>query len=214
MDHVARHRCLLYRGAPSVQLSLLARLIRDKLDQNHRCLYLNSPSMVAGMKSYLAPFGVDAAYELARGSLVMSSERHHLADGKSFSPDRMIENLEQCLENALNDGYSGLWATGDMTWELGNDVGSPKLLEYELKLDEFMRSHPKLCGICQYHLDSLPMTAARDGMRVHREIFINDTLSLINPYHFTPEAFRMPAAGCKEGIDGFIEDVSRTPIGS
>jgi len=207
MNQNARHRCLLYRGAPSLQMPLLARVLKDKLEQNCRCLYLNSPALVAGMRSYLAAAGVDVAYETMRGSLVVSSERHHLVRGTGFSVDRMMEALEQALEQALDDGYAGLWATGDMTWELGPEVGSGKLLEYEWRLEEFMRSHPELGGICQYHIDSLPAAIVREGLTAHPEAFVNETLSLINPYYVSPK--KLAAKIDRPGVERFVEDLCR-----
>ncbi len=41
------------------------------------------------------------------------------ADG-SFDVPMMLANLEEALDQALRDGYKGLWATGDMTWEFGS----------------------------------------------------------------------------------------------
>jgi hypothetical protein len=46
MQPSPRHQCLIYEGAPSKHLPALAAIIHDKLQQNHRCLYLNSPTMV------------------------------------------------------------------------------------------------------------------------------------------------------------------------
>lgn len=192
MDEMSRHRCLLYRGAPSHQLPMLARVIGQKLDENVRCLYLNNPSMVAGMKSCLAASGIDVAYECSRGSLATSSDRHHLADTGRFSVDYMMAALEQALQEALEDGYAGLWATGDMTWELGPELGSGKLLEYEWRLERFMQTHPEMGGICQYHIDSLPITTVREGFCAHAEIFVNETLSLINPHYVSPDRYPAP----------------------
>ncbi len=33
----------------------------------------------------------------------------------------MLHKLEDALDQALSDGYKGLWATGDMTWEFGSE---------------------------------------------------------------------------------------------
>jgi hypothetical protein len=33
----------------------------------------------------------------------------------------MMGTLEDALEQALVDGYGGLWATGDMNWEMGRE---------------------------------------------------------------------------------------------
>jgi hypothetical protein len=69
MEAFPRHQCLIYDGSPARYLSRLAGLVRKKLEMNVRCLYLNSPPMVAGMRSYLAAAGVDAEREIGLGSL-------------------------------------------------------------------------------------------------------------------------------------------------
>ena len=146
MDPASRHQCLIYEGPPSRHLAALAEVVRQKLNENKRCLYLNSEPMVAGMRSYLAAAGVDVPHETANAKLVLSSERHHLADGRQFDVDQMIRALEGALKQALKDGYQGLWATGDMTWELGPDKDFSRLLEYEWRLEEFFRANQGAFG--------------------------------------------------------------------
>src|ERR1700733_14829184 len=94
------HQCMIYDGSPSRNLPTLAALVRLKLNEKHRCLYLNSPVMVAGMRSYLAAAGIDIAGEVGRASLVLSSDQGHLVNGR-FDVDRMMYTLEDALEQAL-----------------------------------------------------------------------------------------------------------------
>jgi hypothetical protein len=168
---------------------MLAAIVREKLQQNYRCLYLNSSPMVAEMRSYLAAAGVDVAHEVTRNALVLTSEQGHLVDGTHFDSERMMRSLENALSEALREGYKGLWATGDMTWELGPDKDFSKLLEYERRLEEFFRTHPEIGGVCQYHAETLPRNVVQQGLLVHRALFINETLSLVNPHYFCPENF-------------------------
>src|SRR5579863_10220825 len=109
MESVPRHQCLIYQGAPSRHLLAIAAVMRDKLRQRYRCLYLNTRPMVAGLRSYLAAAGVAVVDAIAKGSLLLSSEQDSLADG-SFNTDRMINALESAGEKALEDGFEGLWA--------------------------------------------------------------------------------------------------------
>ena len=118
MKSIPRHQCLLYEGPPSRHLATLAEVSRDKLGQNFRCLYLNTEPMVAGMRSYLAAAGVDVEKVLSDGQLIFSSTQDHLIDG-AFDADHMLESLADALRQALRDGYDGLWASGDMAWEMG-----------------------------------------------------------------------------------------------
>jgi hypothetical protein len=183
METVSRHQCLIYQGSPSRHLQALASVIRQKLNGNFRCLYLNSPVMVAGIRCYLAAAGIDVGGELEKNSLVLSSDQGHLVEGR-FDVAGMMRTLEVALTQALNDGYDGLWATGDMTWEFGPEKDFSKLLEYECRLENFFRTHPALGGICQYHADTLPREVLRQGLLTHSSIFVNETLSRINPHYF------------------------------
>jgi MEDS: MEthanogen/methylotroph, DcmR Sensory domain len=170
----------VYEGSPAAHLPALAAVIRLKLTENNRCLYLNSPPMVAGLRSYLFACGVDVPREIAKGSLVLSSDAGHLQNG-SFSSDRILEILNEAATEAVTDGYRGLFATGDMGWEFGPEKDFSKLMDYERRLEELFRKHPTSYGICQYHTDTLPPEAVRQGIVTHPAIFINETLSRLNP---------------------------------
>lgn len=182
MQPASRHQCLIYGGPPSRHLPALAELLPQKLHQNFRCLYFNSPPMVAGLQSYLAAAGLDVDAALKKGSLLLSSDQGHLIDG-TFHADMMLAGLELSVKEALADGYAGLFAVGDMTWELGLDRDIAKLLQYEWKLEQLFHRCPGLTGICMYHFDTLPRELVQHGTLSHSSIFVNQTLSIINPYH-------------------------------
>ena len=181
MEIESRHQCLIYEGAPSQKLHILAVMLQRKLSEGYRCLYLNSASMVAGMRSTLASIGIDVSYEIAKARLVLSSEP--VSSGREFNSEVMLIKLEDSLNQALNDGYKGLWATGDMTWEFGPEKNFTKLLEYEWGLEELFKLRKELCGVCQYHRDTLPMEAMRHSLLTHPAVVINDTLFHINPHY-------------------------------
>lgn len=186
MELDTRHQCMIYEGSPSQKLHALAAIIQGKLDEGFRCLYLNSRPMVAGMRSCLAALGIDVVHEIAKTRLVLSSETVTTADG-GFECELMLHKLENALDQALTDGYKGLWASGDMTWEFGPKKNFEKLMEYEQGLENLFRKRSELCGICQYHRDTLPHEVTRQGLLTHPALFINETLSWVNP-HYLPTA--------------------------
>ena len=138
---------MIYEGSPAKHLRGLAAAIVENLKKKKRCLYLNSPTMVAGIRSYLAAAGLDLGRELETGALVLSSDQSHLIDGR-FDSDKMLALVENAIDEALRDGFSGLWATGDMTWEFGNEKNFVKLLDYERGLEELFAKHATLSGVC------------------------------------------------------------------
>lgn len=160
----------------------LGEKLKEMLERNHRCLYLNCDPMLDEMREYLAEAGVDVAGETARGSLVLSSDRNHLMNGQ-FSLESMMEGLAGSLAQALADGYEGMFATGDMSWEFGPEADFSELMEYEWKLEEFFEAHPQLSGVCQYHLNSLPWDVMQQGLESHPGIFVTEELSVKNPHY-------------------------------
>ena len=181
METESRHQCMVYEGSPSQKLPMLAAIIQHKLDDGYRCLYLNSAPMVSGMRSTLAAMGIDVASEEAKERLILSAEP--VSAGKAFDSKVMLGILENTLNQALKDGYKGLWASGDMTWEFGPENDFSKLLEYELGLEEIFSRRKELCGICQYHKDTLPQDVMRQSLLAHPSVVISETLRRINPHY-------------------------------
>ena len=208
MEPMARHQCMIYEGSPAHYLPALAASIRQKLIENYRCLYLNSPPMVAGLRSYLFAKGVDVPREVLKGSLVLSSGDGHLLNG-AFDIDRMLGSLNHAVGQALLDGYQGLWATGDMSWEFGPNKDFSKLLEYEWGLEELFEKHQCLSGVCQYHMDTLPREIVRQGLLTHQEIFVNETLSRLNSHYVRRESFATPFQ-LPTDLDNTIDRLSKS----
>jgi signal transduction histidine kinase len=182
---VSRHKCLIYDGDPSEQLPVVIPFLLDGLQNHWRCLYLGSPEMVRMIDSALTRHGVEAAHEMQHGSLILSSDRSHLAQG-TFEPRMMIDSLSAMVDTAVQEGFEGLCATGDMLWELGTSKNFDRLLEYETRLEQLFREKP-LRGICQYQRDIVPDQAVRDALATHRSAFIGDVLTHDNLFYIPPE---------------------------
>jgi len=117
-----------------------------------------------------------------------------------------MRSLEEALKEALHAGFAGLWATGDMTWEVGPDKDFSTLLEYEWRLEEFIRENPQMGGVCQYHIETMPRKFLRQGVVSHPSIFMNQTLSMINPVYRYSDSFACAQSGAPE-LDSFINRI-------
>jgi len=177
-----RHQCLIYDGSPEKQLPCLAAMIGKQLAANKRCMYLNSPALVAELRSTLLAAGMDVAREEKRGALIVRSDQSHLIDGL-FDVARMIAMLKDAVADAKRDGFAGFWASGDMAWEFGHEKNLMKILEYECQLEDLFLVEPDLGGVCQYHTLTLPSVAIQEALATHRAIYINDNVSRMNPYY-------------------------------
>jgi len=191
--HTSPHQCLLHDGASPRQLSALATVMHTKLQQNYRCFYCNSPTMIAAMYPYLESAGIHIEREIVEKRLLFPADQRQLTGGY-FDPDRMLKAAEDAYQQARNDGYEGLWGSGDITWELGPSMDYSRLLEYEQGLESFIRDNPGMIGICQYDVGTLPRKAVRYGLLTHQSIFVSENLSMDNPYFLEPQSSIQAAA--------------------
>jgi hypothetical protein len=77
-----------------------------------------------------------------------------------------------------------------------------------------IRDNPLMSGICEYRADTLPRTALPEGALSHPSIFVNQTLSLINP-HFLHPGRSIEDAREDEQLVRFVDKLcrsSRTPL--
>jgi signal transduction histidine kinase len=184
ISETSRHKCLIYDGHPSEQLPVVVPLLEDGLRANERCLYLGDPTMVTMVRTALEGRGVDVAAEIARGALILSSERG--PEDAPFDPHAMVAMLIGMIDEAVRDGFAGLCATGDMRWELGRDENFERVLEYEALLERVFREKP-LRGICQYHRDTVPPKAIEAAVRAHRSLYVGGSLNRDNLFYVPPE---------------------------
>lgn len=179
-----RHRCLIYEGDPSEQFPVIVPLMKEALREGRRCLYLGDPAMIVRLGRALDSAGVDTGREAGRGALVFSSDRSYLSHG--FEPAAMVGMLRGLVESALRDGFSGLWASGDMRWELEDDANFARLGEYEARLEKAFDDLP-LSGVCQYHRHTVPPDALRAAFLAHRSVYVGQTLHADNFYYLPPD---------------------------
>jgi signal transduction histidine kinase len=196
----SRHKCLIYDGDPSEQLPVVIPFLTESLRSNWRCLYLASPEMVQMVDSALGEHGIDSAREVKRGALILSSDRSHLANG-DFQPQKMVDMLCALVDGAVDDGFIGLSATGDMAWELGASQNFDRLLEYESSLEKVFRDRP-LRGICQYQRGLVPARAVRDALTTHRSAYVGDVFNQDNFFYIPPELLMDPGTGSTAAKQG------------
>ena len=83
----------------------------------------------------------------------------------------MIALLRAEAERALAEGYSALRVTGEMSWVLRGLPGSERLIEYEAKLDGFLRAG-RCLAIWQYDQRRFPAELLLDVLRTHPVVVV------------------------------------------
>jgi len=142
------HLCFLYRNEEE-RWALLVEYIRRGLEAGERVLYIADAPSATTIREHLQRAGIDVEEAERRGQLRFLTAEEAYLRGERFDPEAMLALLRRETEEALNQGFKGLRATGEMTWALRGLPGSERLSEYEALLNEFFPGSPCI-GLCQY----------------------------------------------------------------
>jgi hypothetical protein len=182
------HLCLIYE-TPEEQFAAVVPFMRDGLAREEQCFYIADERTVAEVRGALRGAGVDVAAEEDRGALRIVSKRETYLRAGVFDPTAMIALLDGATAEAVARGYTALRVTGEMTWALGPEAGTERLLEYEASLNDFFPGSRAL-AICQYNRTRFSPEIIYGVLRTHPIAIVGRRVRR-NPYYETPE----PAVG-------------------
>lgn len=182
-----QHLCLFY-DRQDEQIGISVEYIRGGLHKGERCLYVSDSETLDALRTALRDATIDVDEEIARGALLLlTKEQGHLAGG-CFDCESMIAMLADAVQSALQDGFTGLRAAGDMTWLMDDAPGSDHVVEYEAMMNEFYASTSAL-GLCLYDRQRLHPRALEAALRTHPAVLIGDRCCGENPFYEAPDVF-------------------------
>ena len=183
------HICLIYESQEE-QLAMPVPSIRMGLDRGEKCIFIAPEKTVSDVNEALHSIGIDVDEAVNSGRLAVASQEDTYLRNGHFEPDKMIRFLADALEPAIASGFSGLRVVGEMTWALGGDLGTGPLIEYEAKLNYFVRDNP-VAVTCQYDRNRFSPEVILNVIRTH-PIVIYGNFVCSNPYYVPPEEFLAP----------------------
>ena len=202
------HICALY-STPEEQLAVAVDYIRGGLERGERCLYICCEHSIAEFREALKRSGIDVEHEEARGALILNSRYEAHLLGGIFDPDQMIPLLYRAVRDALDAGFAGLCAGGDMSWVLDQAPGTNRLPEYEARLNEFYRSN-KALGLCLYNRNTLPSHILDHSMATHRHIHLEGPILLENPFYESADHAKYRNAAAPEIVTEKLDILEAT----
>jgi len=181
------HLCVIYRDDDEHR-TVLSDYLRRGLEAGERVVYIVDARTARQIRGYLRDVGINIRdAEKRRQLLFLTRDDAYMREGV-FDPHGMISLLRQETREALNDGFTGLRVTGEMTSALRGLPGSERLIEYETLLNEFFPGSPCI-GLCQYDARRFPADILLDVLRTH-PIAVVGTRIYANVYYIPPEEDR------------------------
>ena len=111
--------------------------------------------------------GADVERAEAAGKLTFKTDEIYFTGGR-FDPEHMIGLLGREVQSALDDGFRGFRAAGEMTWALGRNVDAEALFAYEAMMNQFYERNAAV-GLCLYSLQHFPPKAIERVLHTHPE---------------------------------------------
>jgi CheY-like chemotaxis protein len=159
------HVCLIHETVEE-QIAAVGPFMRTGLLRGARCCYIGDGRSHAEMGRILKASGIDVRRESQRGALVLLGKGEAYFGSGKFDPDEMIRLLREFEADATAQGFSGVYATGEMTWALGPEPGCDRLVEYEARLEDVFTGG-RIVGLCQYDRRRFHPHLLGDVVRAH-----------------------------------------------
>lgn len=175
------HICSVFETEEE-QLAIAVEYVAHGLACGEQVLYVcQSTAAQERFRARLRDAGVDVAAVVKRGALIESTHAAaHLVNNR-FDCERMLTLLNDAVEAALNAGFTGLRACGDMSWLLAEPEGADQVVEYEALLNQFFRG-VRASGMCLYDRRRLPPPLVDQALATHSSVLV-DGHHRSNPFY-------------------------------
>jgi hypothetical protein len=151
--HLGDHAALFYRTKAD-QLACALPYIAIGLRRNERCVYIAVDNSIPEIAAGLENLGVDVAATQRTGALTICTKEESYLRFGPFEPEMMVDHFHAEADRAVEDGYAGLRAAGEMSWALDLPSAMAGLIQYE---ENLLAHWPKrLTGLCQYDESRFP----------------------------------------------------------
>ncbi len=178
------HLCIIYR-TDEEHRTILTEYLRRGLDAGERVVYIVDARTAREIRRYLGETDLDVRAAEDSGQLVfLTGDESYTREGV-FDPQAMVALLRGETQRALDDAFTGLRVTAEMTWALRGPPGSERLIEYETLLNEFFPGS-KATGLCQYDARRFSPDILLDVLRTH-PLAVVGTRLYENIYYIPPE---------------------------
>ncbi len=180
------HLCSIYNNLEQ-QFSIIVPFMLHGLQNNEKCLFIVDEHTAETAEDLFRAYGLNLWPYLESGAFTFLSKEDTYLEGGYFDPDRMIASIQKNLQRALENNYSGLRVTGEMTWVFSSLPGVERLMEYEAKLNQFL-PNSKVTAICQYNERKFQPDVLMDVLRTHPKVIIHGHY-YENNYYEPPDTF-------------------------
>jgi signal transduction histidine kinase len=205
------HLCLIYDSAAE-RLAALVPFLKSGLAAGERGLFLGPSEGCLGIERALRTpeaAGLPVGREIDRGALVLLSEREGWLDRGRFDPNTFKDLLRRVEQQALEDGFSGLRVTWDVTWLLEGVPGAGRWIDLEAEMNGFLAGS-RTAILCRYGRPRSSPELLQNVLRTH-PLALLGTQVCPNAF-YEPPAMVIGPSSAEDRVDWMIAQIRRARV--
>src|SRR5919106_1179075 len=180
------HLCSIYETQQE-HFAVVIPFIRIGLERGEKCIYIAADGTMADLREALTVEELEVDSAIARRALVLATKEQIYLKHGSFDPAQLSTFWKETTQLAMEEGFSGLRATGETEWLSKNGFRLEQWMEYETKLTHTLME--KGCiALCQYNRQIFPPEFMLDIIRTHPLVAYRGAVCK-NLYHIPPNNF-------------------------
>lgn len=161
------HFCYFYETKQDL-LDVLIPYFKTGLEHKEFCLWVIATSELLTVEEATRALHnavPDLDRYLAENSIEIVGHRDWFLNGDAFDPDRVADQFNKKLHEALARGYAGMRVNGSPAWLV--DAGQKELRKFEAQLDQLFPEERTIAS-CTYPLSTIGGDEVFDVVRSHR----------------------------------------------
>jgi chemotaxis family two-component system sensor kinase Cph1 len=202
-----QHLCFIYETEEE-QFAAALPFLRSGLERGEKCFFVADENSGAAVLNALRSAGTDVDRHLRSGTLILAN-KPSVQPGR-FDPDWCIGFLSQSIQGAGDGKFSGMrtWL-GEMTWTLAEHTAPEALIEFEAKVNHFVRDHA-VRALCQYRRQRFSPELILGIIRTH-PIVVYGGIICKNPYYVPPEELLKPNQAARE-VERLLNNILKSQL--
>ncbi len=180
------HACYIYDD--EIQRDkVISKFIKAGFIKGEKVAYFTDNKDPDEVIDWLINMGIKIPKDNNNEQFSITYAQNTYCPNKKFTPDEMLDYLRTFYQKVLNEGYSGVWISGEMSWALRGILGSERLMEYEALVNNVLQNR-SITAICQYDARRFDGVAILNVLKVHPMIIVHGQI-VQNPYFMNPKEF-------------------------
>jgi len=201
------HICGIYQSIDDL-INMLIPFFKFGLQKNEFCIWITSEFINKNQaKQLLRNYMPEYDYYEGKGQIeILSYEEWYLQSGE-FNVTEVLSSWDKKIDEALNKGFLGIRASGDITWL--NNIIRPVFQNYESILNNKF-NQLKLIAICTYQLSKCTDIELINVINNHKYLLVNNE----NNFNLISDLDRLERMDVLSKMSASIAHEIRNPITS